>query len=74
MSNISNFTKRPLIFIICKLFDAEFSCNNRGLLDTHKKHSKYKEFIIWCFSSKKIENLGWFDGHESFMACKYDAM
>jgi hypothetical protein len=46
MSNITNFTKRPLIFIIYKLFDVEFFCNNRRLLDTHKKYSKYKEFII----------------------------
>jgi hypothetical protein len=44
-----------------------------GLLDTHKKHSKYKEFVIWCFFTKK-RNMGLFDVHGSFMTCKCDVI
>jgi hypothetical protein len=68
LSNNIIFTKGPLIFIICKLIDVEFFCNNKGLLDT-----QYKEYTIWCFS-KQIENLNLFDVHESFMTCKCDTM
>jgi hypothetical protein len=73
MLNITSFTKRTLIFIIYKVIDIEFFSNNRGLLDTHKKHSKYNESIVWCFF-EKIKILGLFDVHESSMTCKCDAM
>jgi hypothetical protein len=63
-----------LIFIIYKPFDVDFFVII-GDYQTHiKKHSKYKESIkILCFS-KKVENLGLFDVHETFMMCKYNAM
>ncbi len=52
LPNISNFTKGALIFIIYKLFDVDFFCNNRGLLNTHEKKLKIQGIYNLMFSQK----------------------